>query len=377
MYIGAFTGCLGLRGAAAHRSATWPLAPVGLGAASHTCDSLYAIAPILIAIYNTVLAFKERVCRAMRRDGIRTQAVLIGLFVAFLWSTSWVLIKIGLKDIPALTFAGIRYSLASVCLLPVLLLRDTRSQIRLLARHFWMPLIGLGVLLYAITQGAMFLALYYMPAVSVNLLWSFSVVVIALLGILWLGERPTYLQWIGVGILTGGAVLYYYPAGFQVGQHVGLLVCAIGVLANAGAAILGRSINRSRVVSPVIVTVISMSVGSAVLLPIAIAVQGLPSISLSNWLILGWLAVVNTAAAFTLWNKALRVLSATESGIINCTMLVWIPALAVIFLQEKVGLKEIIALALVVLGTLAVQIKRLGRARHLNAAQERPKQRVG
>ncbi len=41
MYIAAPSGRLGLRGAAARRSATWPLALVGLGATSHTCDSLY------------------------------------------------------------------------------------------------------------------------------------------------------------------------------------------------------------------------------------------------------------------------------------------------------------------------------------------------
>ena len=45
-------------------------------------------------------------------------AVFQALFVTFLWSTSWVLIKIGLEDIPALTFAGLRYGLASLCLLP-------------------------------------------------------------------------------------------------------------------------------------------------------------------------------------------------------------------------------------------------------------------
>jgi len=33
------------------------------------------------------------------------RAVLQALFVTFLWSTSWVLIKLGLKDIPPLTFA--------------------------------------------------------------------------------------------------------------------------------------------------------------------------------------------------------------------------------------------------------------------------------
>ena len=41
MYIGAPAGRLGLRGAAARRSATWPFALVGLRATSHTCDSLY------------------------------------------------------------------------------------------------------------------------------------------------------------------------------------------------------------------------------------------------------------------------------------------------------------------------------------------------
>ena len=39
-------------------------------------------------------------------------AVLQALLVTFLWSTSWMLIKIGLHGIPALTFAGLRYSLA-------------------------------------------------------------------------------------------------------------------------------------------------------------------------------------------------------------------------------------------------------------------------
>ena len=44
MYIAAPSGRLGLRGAAARRSATWPFALVGLRATSHTCDSLWAMA---------------------------------------------------------------------------------------------------------------------------------------------------------------------------------------------------------------------------------------------------------------------------------------------------------------------------------------------
>ena len=41
--IGARSGRLGLRGAGARRSATWPLASVRLGATSPTCDTLCAM----------------------------------------------------------------------------------------------------------------------------------------------------------------------------------------------------------------------------------------------------------------------------------------------------------------------------------------------
>ena len=36
----------------------------------------------------------------------RFRAILQALIVTFLWSTSWVLIKIGRRDIPTLTFAA-------------------------------------------------------------------------------------------------------------------------------------------------------------------------------------------------------------------------------------------------------------------------------
>ena len=53
---------------------------------------------------------------------LHLQAVLTALFVTFLWSTSWVLIKLGLRaSLPAVTFAGLRYGLAFLCLLPFVL----------------------------------------------------------------------------------------------------------------------------------------------------------------------------------------------------------------------------------------------------------------
>ena len=124
----------------------------------------------------------------------RIKAIIQALFVVFIWATSWVFIKIGLHDIPPLTFAGVRYMIAFLCLLIVLLFNNAKSEIASLPKQKWGTFILLGFLFYAAAQGASFVALYYLPAVTVNLIWSFSSVAVALLGIIWLAEKPTRFQ---------------------------------------------------------------------------------------------------------------------------------------------------------------------------------------
>jgi drug/metabolite transporter (DMT)-like permease len=293
----------------------------------------------------------------MLRINSHTKAVLQALFVVFLWATSWVLIKIGLQDIPALTFAGLRYTLAFLCLLPLVFLSRQKTSLRKISKGTLWQLLVLGFLLYTITQGAIFLTLYYLPAVTVNLLWSFSTVMVALMGIIWLAENPTRFQWAGVLLASFGAVIYFYPVTLLTNQLLGVIIAVVGVLANAGASILGRDVNRKGNIHPMMVTTISMGIGALTLLVIGIAVQGIPAISMRGWIIIAWLAVVNTAFAFTLWNLTLRSLSAMESSIINGTMLIWIPILAILFLQEEVSTKEVIGLVVVAVGTVIVQLR--------------------
>ncbi|MBM3135032.1 MAG: hypothetical protein FJZ89_07095 [Chloroflexi bacterium] len=287
-----------------------------------------------------------------------TRAVLQALLVTFLWSTSWVLIKIGLGDIPALTFAGLRYGLAFLCLLPFARHLWWRQEWRALSRGDWLRLLSLGLLFYTGTQGAQFVGLAYLPAVTVNLLLSLTPLIVALLGLLLLAERPTWRQWGGVGLSIAGAVIYFYPAVLPAAQQVGLLAVSIGLCTNALSAILGRQVNRDGRLAALTVTVISMGFGALVLLAAGLAVQGLPPLTPGNWAIIGWLAVVNTAFAFTLWNHTLRTLSAVESSVINGTMTIQIPILAWLCLGERLTGQAIIGLVLAGLGVLIVQVGR-------------------
>ncbi len=285
------------------------------------------------------------------------KAVLQALLVTFLWSTSWVLIKFGLIDIPALTFAGLRYSLAFLCLLTFALRQTRLSALRRLTLQDWLFLAGFGLIYYTITQGAQFLGLTYLPAATVNLLLSFTSVIVSFAGLFLLAEVPTRNQWGGVGLYLLGTLTYFFPADFSSRQFFGLLAVIIGLLANAASAILGRKVNRSGDLHPLIVTLVSMGAGSTALLIVGIGVQGFPPLSLFNWIVIGWLAVINTAFAFTIWNHTLYTLSALESSLINNAMLIQIPALAWIFLGEVISWRGIAGLLIALTGIILAQLR--------------------
>jgi drug/metabolite transporter (DMT)-like permease len=285
------------------------------------------------------------------------KAILLALLVTFLWSTSFILIKWGLAEIPPLTYAGLRYSLAFLCLLPFAFNRKNKAVIKTLTKNDLFKLVLYGLLFIALTQGTMFMGLELLPAVTVSLWLNFTPLLVAIMAIFFLREYPTLLQWGGALLFIVGILTYFFPISLSESQGIGLIVMTVGVLANSSSSVLGRAINRSGKVNPLVVTVISMGIGSIVLLAAGIIVQGLPTISTQNLLYLLWLAVINTALAFVIWNYTLRTLTAMESSIINGTMLIQIAILAWIFLGEGITLQEIFGMAVATIGAVLVQTK--------------------
>ncbi len=231
-----------------------------------------------------------------------------------LWASSWVLIKLGLRaSLPALTFAGLRYVLAFTCLLPFVLLNPVhRAALQSLSWKDWGRFALLGIVYYTLTQGSQFLSLAYLPAAMVSLLLNLTPLVVGLFGIIFLREHPSRGQWLGIALTILGVAVYFLPVKIQFTQFVGLLIALGGVLSNAASSLLGRQVNRLATTSPLIITFVSMGIGSIVLLALGITIQGLGNIDLQSWLLIAWLAIVNTAFAFTLWNHTLRTLSAVE-----------------------------------------------------------------
>jgi drug/metabolite transporter (DMT)-like permease len=116
----------------------------------------------------------------------------------FVWATSWIFVKHNLDDIPALSFAGLRYGLAFVCLLALLLGRPaSRSSVVALSRRQRSRLGLLGLLLYGLTQATVFLGLYRRPAVTVSLLLGLTPALVTVLAIPLLGRSRRRCRAVG------------------------------------------------------------------------------------------------------------------------------------------------------------------------------------
>ena len=217
----------------------------------------------------------------------------------------------------------------------------------------------LGLLYYTITQGSQFVALSLLPATNFSVLLNGTALVVAVLGI-YPAPRNTNSAAVDVGMLVflaGVALFFFSLSTFPPVRDAGYLVAGRAHTGYFPVQHPGARSNRDHTLRPLTVTTISMGIGSALLLGIGLAVEPAPRLDLSSGLMVLWLAVVNTAVAFTLWNKTLRTLTATESSVINNTMLIQIALLAWLFLGERLTLPQIAGLLIAFFGALVVQLR--------------------
>ncbi len=275
--------------------------------------------------------------------------------VTLLWSSSYVLVKIGLVGMRPLTLVALRYTVASLVLLPLAFVRGELAAVGergLLTRMFLLGLAG-----YTVAQGLQCVGLSYLPAVTVTFINNFTPVVVLLLGVVALIEYPTRLQIGGILLVLSGAYLFFNDP-FSGINPTGILITLVSGLGWAFYLVFSRLLLTMGEIGPLGTTAVTMSLGTVVLDVAALMCEGLPSITGEGWMIILWLGLLNTAVAFFLWNIALQSLEAFEISILQNTMLIQIAVLAWIFLGERLTTTKLVPMALVFMGALVVQLKR-------------------
>lgn len=105
-----------------------------------------------------------------------------------------------------------------------------------------------------------------------------------------------------------------------------------------------------------------MTIGAVILVVAGLIVDGIVSFSLLSLFYVLWLSVVNTAFAFTIWNRAMQTLRAVDTTIINSTMLPQVTILSIVFLGEMPGLLDWFGLILLAVSVAVVQVLQARKA---------------
>lgn len=282
------------------------------------------------------------------------QALAKALLVTFLWSSSYVLIEIGLEQINPLTFAAYRYALASIILFSVFIYRNRKQLVNFSGKRALMFLL-LGFTGYFIAQGLQFLGLYFLEPVTVSFLLNLTPIIVLVLSVLFLKEVPKAIQLIGVALTSGGVFAFFYDTVGSL-DIVGVVFTLISGVGWASYMILSRHyLNRNRE-NVMELTTYSMGAGAFMLLGVATLTGNITFLSFDSWIIILWLSVANTALAFVLWNHALKTLRVYEQSILQNTMLIQVALLAFVFLHSPLSMQKILGMVIVFVGVLIVQL---------------------
>lgn len=288
-------------------------------------------------------------------------AILYLLFATAMWGASFVLIKIGLREVPPVTLAALRYSLTSVIFMGVIFSRfKARELLDYLKRDFRvLSAIGFtGVFLPSVFQNV---GMQYTNASIASILMATGPVFVALLAAVFLNESLGSKKLGGIALALFGAVMISTQGDLSGIKEMpsymfGNVLLLLAAISYGPYTLLSKI--RVNVEEPIVVLTWSTAIGSLFLLAFMTIYESgnaLFSLTSSAWIIVLALVLFPTALAFFLWFEALKRMDASKVSIFIFLIPVFAVAFSRIFLSEPITSFTIVSAVLVLFGVYMSQ----------------------
>ncbi len=282
---------------------------------------------------------------------MRLLALFEAIFVVALWSASPPLVQIAMQNLSPLQLAGVRYFGAFLFLVPFLLW-NSRQVLRNLSLSAWLRLGLMGILAYPIGNGLFFWSLQTLPATTSSFLLSAIPIFTLVVGIIWLKERPNWLQGVGFVLALIGGVIFF---GLRIatGNWSAIGAALLGGISLSMFGLIARDFVRKGEVNSTVLTAVPMCIGGGLLLVIAPVTEAPPMPIIGT---VAWLAIINSALAYVIWNHALRRLQAFEISIVGNLMPMGTALIAPLLVNEVVSARAWIGMVVALAGVMLVGI---------------------
>src|SRR6266850_871074 len=289
------------------------------------------------------------------------KARIVWLILCLIWGSTWLFIKIGLVDLPPITFAGIRFLLASLVLTLMVLARRAAWP---RTRREWILIAVVGILQFSLNYGLVFWGEQYISSGLAAVLQStFPAFGLVIAHFYLPHERLTTVKVVGVllGVL-GVAVI------FSDQLSIAGKLALLGSMALVLSAFFGSYSNvlvkkYGGKIDPQVLAAGQMIFGFVPLLAIGIPLEGNPF--RYHWtamavISLMYLVVVGSVIAFALYYWLVRHMDVTHTMLIALAVPVVAVSLGMVFLHEKPNWR-VLAGGVCIIGGLAFIVLRKRR----------------
>ncbi|MGY9036842.1 MAG: DMT family transporter [Rhodobacterales bacterium] len=285
------------------------------------------------------------------------RAILMGLAFAVMWSSAFTSARIIVADASPLMALSARYLISGLLGVGIAL---ALGQTWRLTRAQWRATIVFGILQNAIYLGLNFVAMQTVQASLAAIVASTMPLLVGLATWLFLGEK---LRPLGIAGLVAGVIGVTIIMGARIGGGVdltGLLLCGVGVIALSAATLLVRGATSGG--NFMMVVGLQMLVG-CVALTFATVLFETPRITPSWPLALAFLytCLVPGLLATVVWFWLVNRIGATRAATFHFLNPFFGVAIAWLLLGEPLGPQDILGVAVIALGILAVQVSRQRR----------------
>ena len=290
--------------------------------------------------------------------------ILVWLILCLIWGTTWIFIKIGLADLPPITFAAARFVLAVLILLPVIWIRGLpwpRSAAE------WKLIALTGFLQFSLNYSSVFWAEQYITSGLAAVLQAMITVFGLLLAWIFLpAERITKVKIFAVLLgVAGVAVIFIEQLRIEsVMAFLGCVAIVVGAYCAAQASILIKA--RGSSLHPASLVCAQMICGLPAVLIYAFAAEGNPLTFNWTWkaiVCVLYLTVLGTIAAFWLYYWLLSRIESTKAMMISLVTPLIAVLIGAIFLGERLPPQTLFGGVLIIssVGLIAMRRRNLNR----------------
>lgn len=282
------------------------------------------------------------------------RAISMGLLFAFIWSSAFTSARIIVADAPPLAISSIRFAIAG--LIGVLIARALGQTWRL-SREQWRATLIFGLCQNALYLGLNFTAMTTIEASLASIIASTMPLIVALLGWAAMGEKLAPMAIFGLVLGFVGALIIMGGRMEQGVDMFGVLLCVIGAISLAIATLMVRGAASGGNV--MMIVGLQMFVGSIVLF--------FASLMFESWEF-NWTPRMVTALTYTvfapglfatwLWFALVARIGAVKAATFHFLNPFFGVAVAAVVLGERLGILDIIGVAVIAIGILAVQLSK-------------------